>query len=74
MIDITINPEKSHIGKNVDHICLQVSPFEPEQIKKQMTSAGVYCGEVENRFGATGFGLSIYIKDPDGNIIELKEG
>jgi len=25
------------------------------------------------RLGATGYGLSIYIRDPDGYIVELKE-
>jgi len=29
-------------------------------------------GEVARRYGAEGFGLSIYITDPEGNTVELK--
>ena len=29
-------------------------------------------GEFETRYGATGFGPSVYISDPDGNTVELR--
>ena len=59
-------------NKNLDHFCLTVSPFEPEAITKRMVLAGVVCSEVGSRYGADGYGLSIYIIDPDGNTVELK--
>jgi catechol 2,3-dioxygenase-like lactoylglutathione lyase family enzyme len=59
-------------NKNLDHFCLTVSPFEPEAIAKRMVLAGVVCSEVGSRYGADGYGLSIYIVDPDGNTVELK--
>ena len=30
-------------------------------------------GEPAQRYGATGMGLSIYIRDPEGNVVELKQ-
>ena len=59
-------------NKNLDHFCLTVSPFEPEAIIERMVLAGVVCSEVGSRYGADGYGLSIYIIDPDGNTVELK--
>jgi glyoxylase I family protein len=60
-------------NKNQDHFCLTISPFEPEAITILMASAGVFCSKVDTRYGADGYGLSIYVTDPDGNIVELKE-
>jgi catechol 2,3-dioxygenase-like lactoylglutathione lyase family enzyme len=59
-------------NKNLDHFCLTVSPFEPEAIVERMVLAGVVCSEVGSRYGADGFGLSVYVVDPDGNTVELK--
>jgi glyoxylase I family protein len=30
-------------------------------------------GEPAMRYGARGIGLSIYIRDPEGNVVELKQ-
>ena len=35
---------------------------------------GVAVGPFETRYGAGGFGPSIYIDDPDGNTVELRIG
>jgi glyoxylase I family protein len=35
---------------------------------------GVAPGASNNRYGAEGFGPSIYINDPEGNRVELKAG
>ena len=59
-------------NKNLDHFCLTISPFEPDAITELMISAGVSCGEAITRYGADGYGLSIYVTDPDGNTVELK--
>ncbi|MFY0677797.1 MAG: VOC family protein [Neptuniibacter sp.] len=73
LIDLMIRNDDQKSGKNLDHFCLQIMPFEPEKIFKMMNDEGIECGPVEQRYGASGFGRSIYIKDPDGNTIELKE-
>ena len=59
-------------GRNVDHVCLQVMPFDAETILKHLRSHGVEAGEVVTRYGALGHGPSIYIQDPEGNTVELK--
>ena len=60
-------------GRNVDHVCLRIEPFDEAVIRTLMADHGVAVhGEVQNNFGAEGNGPSIYIADPDGNTIELK--
>ena len=59
-------------GHNVDHIAIKIFPFDGEKIRKYLISQGVNSEEPVIRFGANGKGPSIYIKDPEGNGIELK--
>ena len=59
-------------GRNVDHVCLRVEPFDEKAMIAHLREAGVSPGTVEQRFGAEGEGPSIYLNDPDGNNIELK--
>ena len=59
-------------GHNVDHIAIKIFPFDGEKIRKYLISQGVNSEEPVIRYGANGKGPSIYIKDPDGNGIELK--
>lgn len=60
-------------GRNVDHLCLRIEPFDEAAIRARMARHGVSVqGEVQNNFGAEGNGPSIYLEDPDGNGVELK--
>jgi glyoxylase I family protein len=59
-------------GRNVDHVCFRVEPFDPDAIRAHLAAHGVDAGPVESRFGAEGEGPSIYLNDPEGNTIELK--
>jgi glyoxylase I family protein len=59
-------------GRNVDHVCFRVEPFDAEAIRTHLAAHGVEAGPVESRFGAEGEGPSIYLHDPEGNMIELK--
>lgn len=59
-------------GRNVDHICFRVEPFDEAAIRAHLAAHGVEAGPVESRFGAEGEGPSIYLQDPEGNMIELK--
>lgn len=59
-------------GRNVDHFCFRVEPFDEAAIRETLTAAGVEAGPVESRYGAEGEGPSIYLTDPEGNAIELK--
>ncbi|MCO1335600.1 VOC family protein [Microbulbifer sp. OS29] len=59
-------------GRNLDHFCFRVEPFDPELIQAFLTEKKVQYSPAEVRYGADGNGLSIYISDPEGNVIELK--
>ncbi|HYM00686.1 MAG TPA: VOC family protein [Blastocatellia bacterium] len=59
-------------GRNVDHLCLRIEPFDAEAITGYLKGKGIDPGEVASRYGAEGEGPSIYIKDPEGNTVELK--
>jgi len=59
-------------GRNVDHIALRIERFDEVRLRAHLRECGIDAGEVARRFGAEGFGPSMYIRDPDGNIVELK--
>lgn len=59
-------------GRNVDHLCLRVAPFDPDAIRAHLATHGVRIGEVRPRFGAQGEGVSIYLWGPEDNVVELK--
>lgn len=61
-----------HEGRNLDHFCVRIEPFEPAEIAAHMARFGVEVGPVERRYGAEGSGPSIYLHDPEGNTVELK--
>lgn len=62
----------SNKGPNMDHVCLQVEPWDVAAIRTHLASHGVDAPEPTRRYGAKGYGPSIYIADPDGNTVELK--
>jgi glyoxylase I family protein len=59
-------------GNNLDHFCLQIEPFQEAELLQYLSEHDIHSDGFETRYGAQGFGPSIYIKDPDGNTIELK--
>ncbi|MGI4717538.1 MAG: VOC family protein [Janthinobacterium lividum] len=59
-------------GRNLDHLCLRVEPFDEAAIRRHLDAHGVQAGPVESRYGAEGEGPSIYLSDPEGNTVELK--
>jgi glyoxylase I family protein len=59
-------------GRNLDHLCLRVEPFDQDAIVAHLKRHGVEVGEIRKRYGAQGNGISIYVTDPEGNTVELK--
>ena len=59
-------------GRNVDHFCFRVEPFDEAAIRAHLAACGVATGESGMRYGAEGEGLSLYLQDPEGNTVELK--
>lgn len=59
-------------GRNMDHLCFRVEPFDADAIRAHLAAFGVAAGPVESRYGAEGEGPSMYLQDPEGNTVELK--
>lgn len=59
-------------ARNMDHLCLRAEPFDPAAIAAHVVRHGGRANEVADRFGADGEGPSIYVSDPEGNVVELK--
>jgi len=67
IIDLLERPRR---GENVDHFCLVVSPTDFAALKE----GGRFDVEdgPDRRFGAQGDGISLYVRDPDHNLVELR--
>lgn len=59
-------------GRNLDHFCFRVEPFDEAAIRRHLEAHEVEAGPLATRNGAEGEGPSIYLSDPEGNVIELK--
>ena len=59
-------------GRNLEHVCFRIEPFDEAMLKQHLGAHGVAMGEIGLRYGADGEGPSIYIRDPEDNIVELK--
>jgi len=59
-------------GRNMDHFCVRVKPFDVDAILRHLQAHHARTGEVRPRFGAQGEGVSIYVYDPEDNLVELK--
>ena len=59
-------------GNNLDHFCLRIGPVDGDELIEWLKARGIEAGPFETRYGADGFGPSLYLADPDGNIVELR--
>ncbi|MGH0033574.1 MAG: VOC family protein [Myxococcota bacterium] len=59
-------------ARNMDHFAVRLASFDEPALRDHLGRAGVEPGEVGQRYGADGNGPSMYIRDPDGNVVELK--
>ncbi|MDH5537868.1 MAG: VOC family protein [Rhizobacter sp.] len=59
-------------GHNVDHFCLRVEPFDGPALVAYLQTHGIDAGSPARRYGADGTTLSVYLRDPEGNRVELK--
>lgn len=61
-------------GLNVDHFCLGIEIADlGAAVRYLRANAADVIGEPAARYGARGMGLSIYVHDPEGNVVELKQ-
>ncbi|MFM2356193.1 MAG: hypothetical protein RLZZ528_1929 [Pseudomonadota bacterium] len=59
-------------GRNVDHVCIALSPFDPDAMRAYLARHGIAIEREARHGGARGVGLSFYVRDPFGNLLELK--
>jgi catechol 2,3-dioxygenase-like lactoylglutathione lyase family enzyme len=71
MIDLVPKTDDES-GRNVDHFAVQIEAMDVPALSAHLQRHGIDPGEVRRRYGAEGYGSSIYITDPDGNTVELK--
>lgn len=81
LIDIVrVDSELGRVGggpptdmeNNLDHLCLRLAPVCEQDLRSYLEGKGVATSDVEVRYGAEGFGPSLYVRDPDGNRVELR--
>lgn len=71
---VPADPPPTDGGRNVDHYCLGVDAPDMTTLADWLRGRGVeVLGDPMPRYGARGTGLSVYVLDPDGNIVELKQ-
>jgi len=64
--------EKGSDARNLDHFAFRIEPFDEQALRAHLAAFGTSFDEVKERYGADGFGPSIYFFDPDGNTLEFK--
>ncbi len=73
LIDLVPAPSPAEPGKgNMDHFAIRLEAFDGTALAAHLRAQGVTVGEVHERYGAEGYGPSLYFTDPDGNTVELK--
>ena len=72
MIDLVPRTEDEDEGRNMDHFAVRIEEMDVPAITAHLKAQGIDPVEVRRRYGAEGYGSSIYITDPDGNTVELK--
>jgi glyoxylase I family protein len=75
MIDLVpATHPRAEDGLNVDHICIGIETRDMHEVVHYLREHRVeVIGEPAMRYGAHGAGLSIYARDPEGNVVELKQ-
>lgn len=59
-------------GRNMDHLCLQINAIAEQDLLHYLKANGIEIENFVERYGAEGYGRTLYINDPEGNVIELK--
>jgi len=75
LIDLVPDPTYDGALGGLVHFCVRIEGTLAGQVLSRVQLAGVEVIEEQPmiRLGATGYGPSIYVRDPDGYVVELKE-
>ncbi|MDH3301406.1 MAG: VOC family protein [Acidimicrobiia bacterium] len=58
-------------GANLDHFCVVVEPVDLDDLAAH-DAIDVVRGPLDHLYGAQGYARSLYVRDPDGNTVELR--
>ena len=72
LLDIVAVDDRDQPGRNVEHFCFRVDPYDEAEIRDRLEEAGATIVKAGEGYGAEGRGTNIYFRDPDDNIGELK--
>jgi glyoxylase I family protein len=73
LLPATATPAGPEPGRGMDHVCLSIACADLGAVAEALRARGVPLdGGVVDRRGAWGTGPSLYLRDPDGYLIELK--
>lgn len=74
LVDLVPTKARDSDAPNVDHYCLGIVADDMNEVARHLRARGInVLGEPAERYGARGTGLSIYINDTEGNVVELKQ-
>jgi glyoxylase I family protein len=59
-------------GRNLDHLCLALGAHDEAKLRRHLARHRTEIVEEGVHAGSRGESLSLYIRDPSGNVIELK--
>lgn len=66
-------PAPGQEARNLDHFAISIDPFDIEAITDHLDAIGApWTDPGADLFGAEGLGPALYVRDPDGNTVELK--
>lgn len=81
LIDLVeVNSELGQIGgnapsksdNNLDHFCLLFNSCSEQALRAHFKQHNIALSQFERRYGSQGYGMSVYIKDPQGNTVEIR--
>jgi catechol 2,3-dioxygenase-like lactoylglutathione lyase family enzyme len=77
IIDLFPAPDMEPIGRtaprNQDHFCMVIEPTDMDALKRAFEALGIAIQAGPGpRWGAHGNGTSLYVYDPDDNVVELR--
>ena len=64
--------EPDQRSANMHHFCLRIAPTRWPDLLAWLNELGVKAQKPARRYGAEGYGFSVYLQDPEGNTVELK--
>ncbi len=73
IIDLITADATTPLHSSLNHFCLRIHPFDYDHLQQYFNSKKIEILRYGQRYGAQGYGFSFYLKDPDGNEVELKE-